>query len=67
MEMIMKNKKKKYSVEVMFATPITVSVYAEDADKAMDMAEEKASEEFERLLNAGLLGTSDFYAEAQTP
>lgn len=57
----------KYTIEVMFSMPITVTVYATDEDDAMDKAEYKASEQFRDQINAGLLGAADFYCEAQTP
>lgn len=60
-------KNKKFNVEVVFSTSILVPVYAEDADEAMDKAEYKASEIFEKQLNNGLYGASDFDCEAQTP
>ena len=59
--------KKKFKIEVVFSTPVYVTVLASDKYEAMDLAEDKASVEFERLLNDGLLGTSDFTYEAQTP
>lgn len=60
-------KEKKYSIPVVFTTTIDVNVKVEDLDDAMDKAEYKASEEFEKLLNEGYLGTSDFTCEAQMP
>ena len=59
--------KKKYSISVVFTTTIDVNVKAEDLDEAMGKAEDKASKEFENLLNEGYLGTSDFTCEAQEP
>lgn len=58
-------KEKKYSIPVVFTTTIDVNVKVEDLDDAMAEAEDKASEEFEKLLNEGYLGTSDFTCEAQ--
>lgn len=60
-------KEKKYSIPVVFTTTIDVNVKVEDLDDAMAEAEDKASEEFEKLLNEGYLGTSDFTCEAQMP
>ena len=59
--------KEKYEIEVLFITPINVTVKAEDADEAMDLAESEATEIFKENLDKGLLGVSDFYCEAQTP
>ena len=60
-------KKKKYNIEVVFSTPVYVTVEAEDVCEAMDEAEYQASQIFISNLNEGLLGQSDFYCEAQTP
>lgn len=60
-------KEKKYSIPVVFTTTIDVNVKVEDLDDAMAEVEDKASEEFEKLLNEGYLGTSDFTCEAQMP
>ena len=65
--MISNMAKKKYSIYVVFTTTIDVDVKAEDLDDAMAEAEDKASKEFEKLLNEGYLGTSDFTCEAQMP
>ena len=59
--------KKKYHISVVFTATIETDVMAEDLDDAMAEAEDKASEEFEKLLNEGYLGTSDFTCEAQMP
>ena len=60
-------KKKKYTIEVVFSTPITVNVEAKDLDEAMDIAEYEADLTFSDLLDNGMLGTSDFDCCAQTP
>lgn len=60
-------RKKKYGIEVVFSTSIFVKVEAEDVIDAMDIAEDLAAEEFRNKLDSGLLGTSDFDYEAQTP
>lgn len=60
-------RKKKYEIEVVFSTSIYVNVEGSDIDDAMETAEYHASKKFEDRLNSGLLGTSDFYCEAQTP
>lgn len=60
-------RKKKYEIEVVFSTSIYVNVEAEDKYDAMDIAEDLAAEEFRDKLDSGLLGTSDFDCEAQTP
>ena len=61
------NRKKKYTIEVVFSTPITVNVEAQDVDEAMEIAEYEADLTFSDLLDRGLLGTSDFDCSAQTP
>lgn len=60
-------RKKKYTIEVVFSTPITVNVEAQDVDEAMEIAEYEADLTFSDLLDRGLLGTSDFDCSAQTP
>ena len=62
-----KSKIRTENIEVLFIYPLTVKVRAADLDTAMDKAEEKAAEEFRELLDKGMLGSSDFYCEAQTP
>jgi hypothetical protein len=52
---------------VVFSTSVYAKVRASDKYEAMDLAEDQASKEFEKLLNDGLLGTSDFSYEVQTP
>ena len=59
--------KKSYTIEVVFSTSVYATVRASNKYEAMDLAEDQASKEFEKLLNDGLLGTSDFSYEAQTP
>lgn len=59
--------KKKFKMEVVFSTSVYVTVSAKDLDEARELAEEKASEEFEEDLNDGLYGSSDFTCEVQTP
>ena len=49
---------------VNFTATIYVDVVAEDIDDARELAEEKASTEFEESLNDGMLGSSDFAYEA---
>lgn len=58
---------KTYTIDVLFSTSISVEVRAKDKDDAMDKAEYKAAEEFRDLLDKGMLGTSDFFCEAQIP
>lgn len=60
-------RKKKYYISVVFATTIETEVKAEDLNDAMSEAEDKATEEFRKLLDEGYLGTSDFTCEAQEP
>ena len=61
--------KEKTTIEVVFSTSITVDMYVDPDEKeyAIGQAEEMALEEFDEKLNEGLLGTSDFDYEAQTP
>ena len=60
-------RKKKYTVEVVFSTSLFVDVMAKDVDDAKDKAELEADLQFSDQLDRGLLGTSDFSCEAQTP
>lgn len=59
--------KRKYQIEVLFSTPVYVTVKANDVYDAMDIAEVDATEIFRKNLDEGMLGVSDFYCEAQTP
>lgn len=59
--------KKNYTIEVVFSTSVYAKVQAFDEYEAMGLAEDQASKEFEKLLNDGLLGTSDFRYIARTP
>ena len=60
-------RKKKYNMEVVFSTSVFVDVMATDLDDARDKAEWEADLIFSDQLDKGLLGTSDFTCEAQTP
>jgi hypothetical protein len=60
-------KNKKYTIEVVFTTPITVTVQADDVDDAMSEAEYEASKVFATLMTTGELYPEDFECEAQTP
>ncbi len=61
------NRKKKYTIEVVFSTPITVDVEANDIDEAMDIAEYEADLTFSDMLDNKMLCTGDFDCCAQTP
>lgn len=58
-------RKKKYYVDVVFSYSQTVEVRAEDKDTAMELAEEKASEEFVEDFRLGQIEPKDFWCEAQ--
>lgn len=62
----MKKKENTYTIEVVFSTPVTVTVLAEDFDEAMDTAEWEATKIFQEMIDSGKLGTADFDCEAQT-
>ena len=59
--------KRKYQIEVLFSTPVYVTVKANDVYDAMAIAEVDATEVFRKNLDEGMLGVSDFYCEVQTP
>ena len=59
--------KKKFKIEVVFSTPVYVTVLASNKYDAMDIAEVDATEVFRKNLDEGMLGVSDFYCEVQTP
>ena len=61
------NRKKKYTIEVVFSTPITVNVEAEDLDDAMALAEYEADLTLSDMLDNKMLCTGDFDCCAQTP
>ena len=63
----MKKKENSYTIEVVFSTPVTVTVLAEDVDEAMDTAEWEATKVFQEMIDSGMLGIADFECEAQTP
>lgn len=63
----MKKKENSYTIEVVFSTPVTVTVLAEDVDEAMDTAEWEATKVFQEMIDSGTLEIADFNCEAQTP
>ena len=60
-------KRRNYKMEVVFSTSVFVDVIASDINDAKDKAEWEADLLFSDKLDKGLLGTSDFSCEAQTP
>jgi len=62
----MKKKENTYTIEVVFSTPVIVTVLAEDFDEAMDTAEWEATKIFQEMIDSGKLGIADFDCEAQT-
>ena len=56
-----------YIIPVNFTTTYQITVKAEDEGEARDLAGTEASELFQKDLDEGLLGTSDFVCEPQEP
>lgn len=57
----------KYDVEVVFSTPVTVTVQAEDEEDAMAEAEYQAQRVFATMMAEGSLYPRDFDCNAQCP